>query len=77
MLKGYSLFFSIILFSVFNLFHLEVTAQSILEAEDAYYSSGKVDTQHVGFTGTGFVDTDNAVGVYIEWFLNLNSAASD
>ena len=52
-------------------------AQSILEAEDAYYSSGKIDTKHAGYTGTGFVDTENLPGEYIEWFLNVDAAASD
>ena len=52
-------------------------AQSILEAEDAYFSSGTVDTEHAGFTGTGFVNTDNAVGEFVEWFIHVGQAGSD
>ncbi len=37
----------------------------IIQAEDGAYT-GIVDTQHSGYTGSGFVDTANAVGSYIE-----------
>ncbi len=54
-----------------------ILGQSILEAEDAYYSSGTIDSEHIGFTGSGFVNTDNAVGEFIEWFINLDAASDD
>ncbi|MET8454153.1 carbohydrate-binding protein [Streptomyces sp. NPDC005209] len=38
------------------------------EAEDAVYSAGgTVDTDHTGYSGTGFVNTANAAGAYVEW----------
>jgi hypothetical protein len=37
----------------------------ILQAEDGTFT-GSVANNHSGYTGTGFVDTDNAVGSYIE-----------
>ena len=37
----------------------------IIQAEDGTFT-GSVANNHSGYTGTGFVDTDNAVGSYIE-----------
>ena len=41
----------------------------IQENEDGYVGvfGGSVDDNNAGFTGTGFVNTDNAVDQYIEW----------
>ncbi len=41
------------------------TIQQTLQAEDGLFS-GTVDTEHAGWTGTGYVDTVNATGSYIE-----------
>ncbi len=54
-----------------------LNAQVIYEAEDAFYSSGKVDTQHSGYTGDGFVDTENESGAFIEWKVNSLKAYND
>jgi hypothetical protein len=43
------------------------------EAESAVISGGVVESNHAGFSGTGFVNTDNAAGPYVEW--TVNSAA--
>jgi hypothetical protein len=43
------------------------------EAEDAT-CQGTVDSNHVGFSGTGFCNTTNAVGAYVEWTVNAASA---
>jgi hypothetical protein len=48
----------------------------ILQAEDAAFT-GKTDTSHSGYTGTGFVDSDNATGAYIEWELGRQSAGTE
>jgi alpha-L-fucosidase len=46
-----------------------------LEAESATSSSGStVDTDHSGFSGTGFVNTPNAVGGYVQWTVNSAQA---
>ncbi|MFD1538124.1 glycosyl hydrolase family 28 protein [Nonomuraea guangzhouensis] len=38
-----------------------------LEAEDATISQGVVESNHAGFSGTGFVNGDNVVGSYVQW----------
>src|SRR3954471_1206421 len=37
------------------------------QAENASISKGVVESNHAGFTGTGFVNYDNALGGYVEW----------
>jgi pectinesterase len=37
-------------------------------------NSGVIDTKHTGYTGTGFIDTENAVGASIVWSLSAASA---
>ncbi|MET7617555.1 CBM35 domain-containing protein [Streptomyces sp. NPDC005408] len=45
------------------------------EAENASYSTGStVDTDHGGFSGTGFVNTPNAAGAYVEWTVESATA---
>ncbi|MET7699272.1 glycosyl hydrolase family 28 protein [Streptomyces sp. NPDC005485] len=47
------------------------------EAESATYSTGStVDTDHAGYSGTGFVNTANAAGAYVEWNVNAASAGT-
>lgn len=45
------------------------------EAENASYIAGStVDTDHGGFSGTGFVNTPNAAGAYVEWTVESATA---
>jgi len=37
-------------------------------------NSGVIDTKHTGYTGTGFIDTENAVGASIAWSISAASA---
>ncbi|HEY5833025.1 glycosyl hydrolase family 8 [Streptomyces sp.] len=46
------------------------------EAENATVSSGTVATNHLNYSGSGFVDTTNATGVYVEFTLNAASAGT-
>jgi hypothetical protein len=47
------------------------------EAENAAYSAGStVDSNHAGFSGTGFVNTPNAAGSYVEWTVNAAQAGN-
>jgi len=46
------------------------------QAENATITPGTVDNNHIGFTGTGFANTDNAIGSYVEWTVNAPSAGS-
>ena len=42
-------------------------AKVTLQAEDAYWNSGTVESEHSGYTGSGYANTANEVGSYIEW----------
>jgi hypothetical protein len=42
-------------------------ATTILQAEDATISQGVVESNHAGFTGTGFVNYDNVTGSSVEF----------
>jgi alpha-L-fucosidase len=47
------------------------------EAESGTSSSGStVDSNHTGFSGTGFVNTPNAAGAWVEWTVNAASAGT-
>jgi polygalacturonase len=61
-----------------NLDYLDVSMQSSAtryEAENAV-CQGTVDSDHLGFSGTGFCNTTNAVGAYVEWTVTAASAGS-
>ncbi|WP_202234347.1 glycoside hydrolase family 88 protein [Actinacidiphila reveromycinica] len=49
-------------------------ASSVYEAEDATVFHGTVDTDHLGFTGTGFVNTANEAGAYVEFTVDAPAA---
>ncbi|MGN9779328.1 carbohydrate-binding protein [Micromonospora sp. H33] len=42
-------------------------APRVYQAEDALISQGVVESNHEGYTGTGFVNTDNVAGCYVEF----------
>ena len=46
------------------------------EAESASVSLGVVEANHTGYSGTGFVNGDNAVGSYVEFTVNAASSGS-
>jgi hypothetical protein len=46
------------------------------QAEDATISQGVVESNHAGFTGSGFVNLDNVTGSYVEWTVNTASAGN-
>ncbi|HEU4423585.1 MAG TPA: S8 family serine peptidase [Pilimelia sp.] len=47
---------------------------SRFEAENALISQGQVDSNHAGFSGTGFANYDNVAGSYVEWTVNVPTA---
>ncbi|GGW22525.1 cellulase family glycosylhydrolase [Streptomyces xantholiticus] len=49
-------------------------AAATYEAEDATVSRGRVDANHAGFTGSGFVNYDNSVGSYVQWTVDAARA---
>jgi alpha-L-fucosidase len=45
------------------------------EAESGTYSAGStVDSDHAGYSGTGFVNTANEAGAYVEWSVSSTAA---
>ena len=44
------------------------------EAESATISQGVVESNHTGFSGTGFVNGDNVAGGYVQWTVNAATA---
>jgi glucose/arabinose dehydrogenase len=46
------------------------------EAEDATISQGVVESDHAGFTGTGFVNGDNVTGSFTEWTVTAATAGT-
>ncbi|UKM66426.1 T9SS type A sorting domain-containing protein [Flavobacteriaceae bacterium GSB9] len=46
------------------------------QAEDGIMSSGSVDSNNEGFTGTGFVNTDNNAGEWWEGTVNVTAAGT-
>ncbi len=49
---------------------------SRLEAELALISQGIVESNHSGFSGTGFVNCDNVAGSYVDWTVNRDTTAT-
>ncbi|MFI6600030.1 CBM35 domain-containing protein [Nonomuraea sp. NPDC050536] len=52
------------------------TPSTFLEAEDATITQGVVESNHTGFSGTGFVNGDNVAGSGVEWNANQTAAGS-
>ncbi|MFI6740516.1 glycosyl hydrolase family 28 protein [Nonomuraea sp. NPDC050451] len=46
------------------------------EAENATISQGAVESNHAGFSGTGFVNYDNVAGSYVEFTVNAAAAGT-
>jgi hypothetical protein len=62
-----------------NLDNLQVQLQpatSVYQAEDATVYHGTIDSDHAGFTGTGFVNLTNEVGSYVEWTVTADQAGT-
>jgi len=46
------------------------------EAENATISQGVVESNHLNFSGTGFVNYDNLTGSYVQWTVSAASAGT-
>ncbi|MFD8491713.1 cellulase family glycosylhydrolase [Amycolatopsis sp. NPDC059657] len=53
-----------------------VAAPVLYESENAVITKGVVESNHAGFTGTGFVNYDNTTGGYIEYTVTVAQAGS-
>jgi len=56
--------------------HSAAAAPSRYEAESATISQGVVESNHAGFSGTGFVNLDNVTGSYVEFTVNAATAGN-
>ncbi|WP_328862499.1 cellulase family glycosylhydrolase [Streptomyces sp. NBC_00306] len=54
----------------------EAAAAVTHEAENAVISQGVVESNHAGFTGSGFVNYNNSTGSHVEWTVNAAQAGS-
>ncbi|MFI6290640.1 glycoside hydrolase family 88 protein [Nonomuraea sp. NPDC050790] len=58
-----------------SLLHAQpAVAAALLEAENATVSQGVVESNHAGYTGTGFVNYDNLLGSYVEFAVESSEA---
>jgi len=55
---------------------VQATTTTDYQAEDAAVSQGVVESNHTGYTGTGFVNYDNVAGSYVQWTVTAASAGS-
>jgi unsaturated rhamnogalacturonyl hydrolase len=53
-----------------------MAAPTVYEAEDASVFHGTVDSDHTDFTGSGFVNTANEAGAYVEFTVKAPSAGT-
>ncbi|WP_431900324.1 glycoside hydrolase family 88 protein [Nonomuraea sp. bgisy101] len=49
-------------------------AATVHQAENATISQGVVESNHAGYTGTGFVNYDNLIGSYVEFTVDATAA---
>jgi CubicO group peptidase (beta-lactamase class C family) len=47
-----------------------------LQAEDAVFAQAALETLHSGYTGNGYVNTDNVAGSYVEWRVTVPAGIS-
>src|SRR4051812_1600316 len=51
-------------------------ASTVYEAEQATVFHGTVDADHTGYTGTGFVNSTNETGAYVEFAVHTTADGS-
>ncbi|GAA4526508.1 YbhB/YbcL family Raf kinase inhibitor-like protein [Amycolatopsis samaneae] len=51
-------------------------ASTDYESESAFISKGKVESNHAGYSGKGFVNLDNVVGSYLEYSVDAAQAGT-
>jgi chitin-binding protein len=57
-------------------YQMVATTSTRYEAENATIYHGQVESDHAGFSGTGFVNYDNEVGSYVQWTVNAATAGT-
>jgi hypothetical protein len=59
--------------------HVDVAMSALItsfQAENGTRSGGTVDTEHAGYTGTGYVNTPNQTNTWVQWSVSASSAGS-
>jgi hypothetical protein len=51
-------------------------ATTVYQAESGVIAQGVVESNHSGFTGSGFVNTDNVTGSSVQWSVSVAAAGS-
>src|SRR6266487_6929223 len=51
-------------------------ATTVYQAENGVISQGVVESNHTGFSGTGFVNGDNVVGSSVQWTVTAPAAGT-
>ncbi|WP_238005351.1 CBM35 domain-containing protein [Dactylosporangium sp. AC04546] len=54
----------------------QAATTTVYQAENATVSQGVVESNHVGYSGTGFVNYDNVAGSYVQWSVTAAAAGS-
>jgi len=49
---------------------------SVFEAESAVISPGTSEAVNAGFSGSGYANTDNVLGAFVEWTVNVSAAGN-
>src|SRR4051794_570448 len=62
--------------AVLSVTHPAAAAPTRYEAESATISQGVVESNHAGFSGTGFVNLDNVTGSSVEFSVNAATAGN-
>jgi hypothetical protein len=74
-MKRISVFLTLALIAAVNV-QTDAAAASGFEAENATISQGVVESNHTGFTGTGFVNYDNVAGSYVQFSVTGNGGTA-
>lgn len=53
-----------------------VAATTVYQAESAVISQGVVESNHSGYTGSGFVNTDNVTGSSVRWSVTVAAGST-
>ncbi|GGM27129.1 carbohydrate-binding protein [Dactylosporangium sucinum] len=54
----------------------QAATTTVYQAENATVSQGVVESNHAGYSGTGFVNYDNVSGSYVQWSVTAAAAGS-
>lgn len=53
-----------------------IAATTVYQAENGVLAQGVVESNHAGFTGAGFVNTDNVTGSSVQWSVSVAAGST-